>query len=120
MRILFVEDNHDISALFSLVFGTQGHSTRVANNGAEAVRAVQQESFDAIVMDLEMPVMGGFEATRHIRQLPHGQRPPILIFTGYPCGRDDAIKAGANDLVNKPIDPLMLLDRLQATCGPVH
>jgi len=114
MRILFVDDAPDTGFLFAMAFKIEGHSTRLATNGTEAVQAVEQEMFDAIVMDIEMPGMNGWDATCQIRRLPNGLRVPIVMFTGYTGGREHqrAIEAGANDLLHKPMLPDMLLSRI--------
>ena len=114
MRILFVDDTPDTRSLFSLVFDMEGHSTRLAADGVEAVEAVKEEPFDAIVMDVEMSRMNGWEATRRIRQMPHGRDVPILMFTGYSHADDHqkAAAVGANDLVRKPLTPQALLARI--------
>lgn len=114
MRILFVDDAPDTRSLFSLAFSLEGHSTRLATDGLEAVQAVQDELFDAIVMDVEMPRLNGWEATRRIRQTPHGRDVLIVMFTGYNHESDtsQAIEAGANDLLRKPLLPQMLLSHI--------
>ena len=71
MRILFVDDAPDTRCLFDMAFKIEGHSTRLAADGAEAVQAVEEELFDAIVMDIEMPRMNGWVATDHIRHIPN-------------------------------------------------
>ena len=114
MNILLVDDVADTRKLLSMMFHLYGHQTALATNGAEAVEAVRQAPFDAIVMDLEMPVMDGLEATRQIRLLDNGQRVPIVMFTGYDYSRCAALKAGASDLVQKPIDPEKLLSHITA------
>jgi len=112
MKILFVDDMPDTRMLFSIAFETQGHLTHVAADGLEAVEAVRNEPFDAIVMDVEMPRMNGWDATRHIRQMPNGQNVPILIFTGYGEDQCKALEVGANGLVQKPLVPQELLSHL--------
>jgi CheY-like chemotaxis protein len=101
---LFVDDAPDTRDLFSFVFLSEGHSTRLAEDGIEAVEAVEEESFDAIVMDLEMPRMSGWEAIRRIRQLPNGRNVLILVFTAYNHEDDHwrAVEIGANDLLRMP------------------
>jgi CheY-like chemotaxis protein len=109
MKILFVDDMPDTRMLFSIAFERQGHLTRAAADGMEAVEAVRGEPFDAIVMDVEMPRMNGWDATRHIRQMPNGQNVPILIFTGYGEDQRKALEVGANAtprerLFRKPVN----------------
>ena len=119
MRILFVDDLPDTRDVFRLAFGIQGHSTRLAANGREAVEAVKEENFDAIIMDVEMPEMNGFDAVRHIRDLETGGESgghvPIIMFTAY--GDNEASQkageAGADLLLHKPILPQELLSRIE-------
>lgn len=115
MKILFVDDASDTRMLFSLAFQIEGHQTRLAADGVEAVQAVHDEKFDGIVMDIEMPRMDGWEATRHIRQTPNGYNVPILMFTGYgnEADRRKAIEAGANELLRKPLLPDVLLSHMK-------
>lgn len=115
MRILFVDDLPDTRDVFRLAFGIQGHSTRLASNGREAVEAATEENFDAIIMDVEMPEMNGFDAVRAIRNLASGEQVPIIMFTAY--GDNEASvkanEAGANLLLNKPILPQELLAKIE-------
>ncbi len=119
MRILFVDDLPDTRDVFRLAFGIQGHSTRLAANGREAVEAVSEESFDAIIIDVEMPEMNGFDAVRNIRQLDHGRTVPVIMFTAY--GDNEAqtksSEAGADLLLHKPILPQELLTRIEQLAG---
>ncbi len=111
MRILFVDDVVENRQLFSLAFGMEGHTTRLAADGMEAVQAVSDELFDAIVMDVGMPRMDGWEATRRIRKMPQGATVPIYMFTGFSGDNDldEAHKAGATGLLRKPLAPHRLL-----------
>ena len=76
LRILVVDDNHDAAATLSMVLELAGHQTETANNGRDAVDAASQARYDAVLLDLHMPVMDGFEAARVLRQL---QPAPRLI-----------------------------------------
>ena len=115
MRILFVDDLPDTRDVFRLAFGIQGHSTRLASNGREAVEAVKEEHFDAIIMDVEMPEMNGFDAVRHIRDMDAGREVPIIMFTAYGDQEtsNKAGEVGANLLLHKPILPQELLVRIE-------
>lgn len=115
MRILFVDDLPDTREVFKLAFGIQGHHTQLAANGREAVEAVRDGSFDAVIIDVEMPEMNGFDAVKHIRQLDHGRQVPIIMFTAYGDNeaQDKASDAGADLLLHKPILPQELLLRIQ-------
>lgn len=120
MRILFADDAVDTRELFSLVFQMEGIQTHMASDGAEALATVQgsAEPFDAIVLDIEMPHMNGWQALKAIRQLPQGQHVPIVMFTGY--GHETkarALEEGANCLVHKPLLPQEMIRVLHQVQG---
>ena len=123
MRILFVDDVRDTRDLFRLAFGKQGHQIHLASNGVEAVAAVREQDFDAVVMDIEMPEMDGWDATREIRSLDRGRNLPIILFTAYSAQENHqrASQAGANTLLRKPMLPqevLSHIDRLKEQRDP--
>ncbi|WP_052452101.1 hybrid sensor histidine kinase/response regulator [Noviherbaspirillum autotrophicum] len=113
-RILLVEDNALNQEVVSEFLGRAGLAVTLAANGQEAVERVRHEPFDAVLMDLHMPVMDGLEATRLIRDLPNGQRLPIFAMTAaaMPQDRDASLAAGMNAHIAKPIDPQELANRL--------
>jgi CheY-like chemotaxis protein len=88
----------------------------IAVNGAEAVEAVGTTEFDVILMDVQMPVMDGLTATRHIRALasPRASRVPIIAMTAnvLPEQITRCLEAGMNDHLGKPINPGKLLETL--------
>ena len=114
LRILLVEDvslNQQIAKEFLLKAGLQ---VVVAENGLEAWQEVQQQEFDAILMDLQMPVLDGFEATRRIRKLEKGQEIPIIAMTASAMQDDKqaCIEAGMNDHIPKPINARLMIQTL--------
>ncbi|MDB5865992.1 MAG: sensor hybrid histidine kinase [Betaproteobacteria bacterium] len=119
LRLLLAEDNLVNQKLAVKLLTTRGHKVRVANNGREALEAVQGERFDAILMDLQMPVMGGIEACKAIRagESDSSFRVPIIAITAHAMDRDRelCLASGMDGFVAKPvrIDVLMSeLDRV--------
>ncbi len=106
-RVLLVEDNQVNQEVAAAFLTRRGVAVTTANNGREAVAWVQRQPFDAVLMDLHMPIMDGFEATRCIRDLPQGQKLPIIAMTAAVMqeDRDRCTAAGMADFVPKPIDP---------------
>jgi CheY-like chemotaxis protein len=76
LRILVVDDNHDAAATLSALLELAGHRTSMAHNGLDAIRAAIRMRFDAVLLDLGMPIMDGFEAAAVLGQL---QPAPVLI-----------------------------------------
>ena len=113
-RLLLVEDN-DINQLVAEGLLTKaGISLAIAHHGKEAVEAVKHDSFDGVLMDMQMPVMGGLEATRLIRRDFNAQDLPIIAMTANAMPTDvrDCLEAGMNDHVAKPINPHDLYTKL--------
>ena len=113
-HILLAEDN-EINQQVAQEFLTKGGlRVTVANNGQEALDWVQRESFDAVLMDLHMPVMDGFESTRRIRALPQCANLPVIAMTAAAMAEDRvaSTEAGMNDHIAKPVDPQELADTL--------
>ncbi|MFT4519446.1 MAG: signal transduction histidine kinase/CheY-like chemotaxis protein [Halioglobus sp.] len=117
-RILVVEDdavNRDVAGAMLLWFGCE---TLYANNGEEAVEMIQSGSYDLVLMDCQMPVMDGFEATRNIRarELEQGTtKIPIVALTANAVrgDREACLAAGMDDYISKPFDLQLLGEKLQ-------
>ena len=111
-RILLAEDNEINTLLAQTVMEEAGYAVDCAVNGAEAVEAVRHCAYDLILMDMQMPVMDGLQATRTIRDLPSpiGQT-PIIAMTANAMRKDQdaCLGAGMNDFISKPIDPMAFL-----------
>jgi CheY-like chemotaxis protein len=117
-RVLVAEDNHDLQQIFARQLTLLGLEIVGVSNGRDAVdlalAAYQAgNSFDLVLMDLEMPIVDGFEATRRIRDGGFGG--PILALSGYSSDDYllDSIKMGCNDCVCKPIDWSLLADLIR-------
>lgn len=106
VRILLVEDNEINQLVAREILQSDGMIVTVTNNGVEAIDAIQHGSFDGVLMDVQMPLIDGYEATRRIRALPGYENLPIIAMTANAMAgdRENAIAAGMNDYVTKPID----------------
>ncbi len=111
MRVLLVEDN-DINQQVAkeLLDGVAHVGITLANNGQEALEHLQQQNFDLVLMDLQMPVMDGFETTHQIRNNPAWANLPIIAMTAraMPKDREMCFAVGMNDYISKPFDPFEL------------
>ncbi len=123
-HVLLVEDNEINRQVAREILAGAGLKVSIAGNGQEAVSAVMQNDYDAVLMDIQMPVMDGYTATREIREWEAGRRKtegkmgkpgriPIIAMTAHAMSGDEqkSIEAGMDDHVTKPIEP----DRLFAT-----
>jgi two-component system, sensor histidine kinase and response regulator len=107
ISILLVEDNTINQEVATEILSCAGARVEIANNGKEAVDAVATGSYDLVLMDLQMPVMGGYEATKLIRADKKNADLPIIAMTAHAMQgvQAECIAAGMNDYTSKPIDP---------------
>ncbi|HQO28951.1 MAG TPA: response regulator, partial [Accumulibacter sp.] len=119
-RILLVEDNETNREVASELLCRRGIHVETAENGAQAMTRVENETFDAVLMDLHMSVMDGIEATRRILALPKCAQLPIIAMTAavLDSDREACQAAGMVDFIAKPIDPERLLQVLAAWIKP--
>ena len=109
-RVLLVEDNEINQQVAKEILESAHLNVSIANNGQEAVDALKEGAYDVVLMDVQMPVMDGYEATRKIRNNPQFEDLPIIAMTAHALtgDREKSLEAGMNDHVSKPIDPEVL------------
>ncbi len=113
-KILVVEDNEDTrEILLHRLKGMGDYEVQIATNGKEALDKASQSRPDLVIMDLKMPVMDGWEATRALRQTSWGKDLPIIALTAQAMENDEekALNAGCNDYIAKPIMDYTILKK---------
>ena len=113
-RILLVEDNELNQQLATELLRQRNFAVDVAPNGQEALNVLRRQSYDLVLMDVQMPVMDGYEATHFLRRLPQFKELPIIAMTANALhtDREQALEVGMNDHIPKPIELQLLLSKL--------
>ena len=118
MRILLAEDNRVNQRLATHVLEREGHHVQVAGSGREAIAMLEQEDFDLVLMDIQMPDLDGLQATAHIRQMERtsGKRLPIVAMTAQTGDSDRqlCLNAGMDAYVSKPIRVSELMNLIES------
>jgi CheY-like chemotaxis protein len=124
LQILLAEDNPVNQTVATRVLEGAGHTVTLVGDGLEAVAAVRCSQFDLVLMDVQMPIMDGLEATRKIRQLAtNGERRiPILAMTAHAMkgDRERCVEAGMDGFVAKPVHGRELLEAVQSATSAVQ
>ena len=118
-RILIIEDQEDNRAILRDLLTSAGYDFVEAINGAEGVAAAERERPDLILMDIQLPLLDGYEATRRIRTIEGLQATPIIAVTSYALSGDEAkaLAAGCNAYITKPYSPRRLLAKVRELLG---
>lgn len=118
-RILVVEDQRGNRLLMQKLLGAVGFEIKEALDGQSAIELWQSWQPDLILMDIQMPVMNGLEATRQIRQLNHLKQPKIIALTAsaFEEQRQAILSAGCDDFASKPVDREKLLTLIGSHLG---
>jgi CheY-like chemotaxis protein len=119
-RVLLVEDNEINQQIAFEMLTDAGLVVEIADNGLIAMQKVTQTRFDVVLMDMQMPVMGGLDASRAIRAMPGFDALPIIAMTAnaMQADRDSCAEAGMNDFVTKPFEPVILMATLARWIQP--
>ena len=113
--ILVVEDQEDNRQILRDLLTSSGYEITEAGDGEEALRSISARRPDLILMDIQLPVMDGYEATRRIKADPASKDIPIIVVTSYALSGDEdkARAAGGDDYVTKPYSPRALLAKIR-------
>ena len=119
-KILLVEDNDINQQVAQEILSSAGLIITLANDGQEAIEKALQDKYDTILMDVQMPIMDGYEATRRLRNMCGFEKIPIIAMTAHAMVGDfkKSLEAGMNDHVTKPIDPKQLFETLMKWIEP--
>lgn len=115
-KILLVEDNEMNRDMLSRRLERKGYQISIAVDGAQGVTMAQSEMPDLILMDMSLPIMDGWEATRRLKAAPETKAIPVIALTAHAMAgdRDRTIEAGCDDYDTKPIDLPRLLGKIEA------
>jgi CheY-like chemotaxis protein len=115
MRVLLVEDNSDAALAVSLLLGRAGHETRTAVDGPEALLAAAEFQPDAVLLDIRLPRMDGYEVARRLRSMANPDRMRIVAVSGVVIDRETAVAAGFDGHILKPAGIHEILRAMGAT-----
>lgn len=115
MKILYVEDNEDNIFMLKNRLARAGHTVVIATDGAQGVAMASSERPDIILMDLSLPVLDGWQATRQIKACPDTKHIPVIALTANAMAgdREKALAAGCDDYDTKPIELPRLLGKIK-------
>jgi PAS domain S-box-containing protein len=122
MRVLLAEDTLINQVFIEDLLTREGHNVTVADNGLQALEALEKERFDVVLMDVQMPEMDGLEATRRIREAGAGPNPadlPIIALTAYAMDSDRkrVLEAGVDEYLSKPVQVDQLMQVIAKAVG---
>src|SRR6266436_5366361 len=119
MKILYVEDNEDNVFMLKNRLARAGHTVIIAKDGAQGVAMALSERPDIILMDLSLPVLDGWQATRQIKAASDTRDIPVIALTANAMAgdREKALAAGCDDFDTKPIVMPRLLEKIRALSG---
>ena len=105
--ILYIEDNEQNYYLVNVLLNTRGCKVLWAQDGQDGIEKAVQSRPDLILLDIQLPVMDGYEVARRLRSNPELSKIPIVAVTSYAMSgdREKALSAGCNGYIEKPIDP---------------
>ena len=118
-KILIIEDERVQREMLSRRLSRRGYEIVVAEDGAKGIELAIRELPDLILMDLGLPIIGGWEATRQIKSATETNDIPIIALTSYsrPSDRERALVAGCNDYFTKPVELKKLIGKIESFLG---
>jgi CheY-like chemotaxis protein len=118
-KILYIEDNEDNIYMLSRRLDRKGYEVLIATDGASGVEMARSEGPALVLMDLNLPVMDGWEATRRLKAAPETETIPVIALSAFAMSgdREKALEAGCDDYVSKPIDFKLLYAKIESILG---
>jgi len=121
-KIVLAEDEPQIARLIEFKLKKEGYDVTWKENGDEALRAIKADKPDLILLDIMMPVMGGYEVLRRLKEDENLKSVPVIMLTARAQEKDvvKGIDMGAEDYITKPFQPAELLARVKRILGKPH
>jgi two-component system, cell cycle response regulator DivK len=119
-RLLYVEDNEMNRDMLSRRLQRRGFEVLIASDGEQGVSLAAAEKPDLILMDMSLPILDGWQATRQLKAAPETKGIPVIGLTAHAMAtdRDRCLEAGCDDYDTKPVELTRLLEKIQRLLGP--
>src|SRR5688572_716965 len=120
LRVLVADDNATNREVIGKILERSGHAVTLVNDGEQTLDAIERDAHDIVILDRNMPGMGGMQALQALRLMTRGrERLPVIMLSAdvTPEAKREALEAGADTFVSKPIEALRLLDEIQRLAG---
>jgi two-component system chemotaxis response regulator CheY len=119
LRVLVVDDAPDVTEMIAIMMSYAGYQVVTAFSAPEAFDAARREQFDAVISDIGMPGMNGYQLAEALRGLPGYENTPLIAVTGFTMydDRERARAAGFDGFLTKPINPSDLIEAVKRFCG---
>ena len=114
MNILYIEDNDQNFYLVNFILAAKGYTVERAHDGREGLELAKKSRRDLILLDIQLPVMDGYETARELRKIPSMNTTPIVALTSYAMAgdREKALAAGCTGYIEKPINPKTFVEQI--------
>ncbi|MFA5267454.1 MAG: response regulator [Methanoregula sp.] len=115
IKILYIEDNDQNFYLVSFIMSAKGYTVIRGHDGREGIDCATRENPELILLDIQLPVMDGYETARELRKIPNVSTVPIVALTSYAMAgdREKALAAGCTGYIEKPINPKTFTEQIQ-------
>jgi CheY-like chemotaxis protein len=115
IKILYIEDNDQNFYLVNFIMSAKGYAVMRGHDGREGINLATREKPDIILLDIQLPVMDGYETARELRKIPGVSTIPVVALTSYAMAgdREKALEAGCNGYIEKPINPKTFTEQIE-------
>jgi two-component system cell cycle response regulator DivK len=119
-KVLVIEDNSQNLYLITFILEKNGYSVVSARNGPEGIEVARQQNPELILLDIQLPVMNGYEVAQRLRQTEESKSIPIVAVTSYAMvgDREKALESGCTGYIEKPINPATFIHDIEAYLNP--